>query len=137
MPPGPAGVMPQPGYAATGTTPHGRLLRFGWPAIGVTRRDLPLPEEESDKPQAVQKVYHPRNARLEIHAPATARVYLDGKELECSNGFYRFEHDKALIPGAVYMHDVRVESRDAAGHVAARTVSVYLRMGRVTELTFH
>lgn len=131
-----AAASPTP-YGATPTEPSSRLLRFGWPSIAVTRRDLPYPEEEERGPKAMQKVYHPRRARLEIIAPSMARIFVDGKELECNNGFYRFEHEKELIPGNPYMHDVRVEGHDGTGNFSARTVSVYLRLGRVTELTFH
>ena len=47
------------------------------------------------------------------------------------------EPPKPLIPGQTYMHSVRVEGFDPQGREIARTVVVYLRKGRVTELTFY
>ncbi len=100
-----------------------------WPTQGIYRRDLPFrpyPELET----------HPRQAALAIYPPANSRVYLDGAELAPQKGLYVHAPKLPLLPGVPYAHDVRVESLAESGATNARTVTVYLRMGRLTELTF-
>jgi hypothetical protein len=80
---------------------------------------------------------HPRTARLDVLTGGPARIYVDGEQLECVDGLFRVEPPMPLIPGVPYMHTVRVEGFDDQGREIARTVVVYLRFGRVTELTFY
>jgi hypothetical protein len=123
----------QGGYLADYPPP--RLLTYGWPSMGVVRRDLPMPRKkktvESDSTEE-----DPRKARLEIFAPAGARVFVDEEELFCDQGAYHAEPEKPLIPGYPEVRDVRIEAYDAMGNFQERTVTVYLRMGRLTQLFF-
>lgn len=126
-------------WAPTGAIPYlpPRVIHYGWPALRVYRRDLPFPKLKFDPKIHASREIHPRQARLEIHVDLPARIYIDGEELEPVDGKYRVEPEQPLIPGVPYMHSVRVESFDEGGQEIARTITVYLRMGRVTELTFY
>lgn len=114
-----------------------RVIHYGWPALRVYRRDLPFPKLKFDPKLHASRDIHPRQARLEIKVVSPARIYVDGEELDPVDGKYRLEPELPLWPGVPYMHSVRVESVDESGQEIARTVTVYLRMGRVTELTFY
>jgi hypothetical protein len=108
-----------------------RVLRFGWPEASVWRRDLPLTVSLDPR-----TALHPRMARLEVHTCQPARATIDGHEIPCEQGVFRWEPELPLLPGIAEMHDVRVETLAADGSWRARTVVVYLRMGLITELTF-
>jgi hypothetical protein len=113
-----------------------KIIHYGWPALRIYRRDLPLPEPKPDPTIRETKFVHPRSAKLVIYTRQPARIYVDGNELECIDEMYQLEPPKPLIPGVPYMHTVRVEGFDDEGREIARTIVVYLRIGRVTELTF-
>lgn len=114
-----------------------RIIHYGWPSLRIYRRDVPMPEPKPDATNRATKFVHPRSARLEIRTNSPARIYVDGEELDCIDGVFLVEPDHPLIPGVPYMHSVRVEGFDRQGREIARTVVVYLRKGRVTELTFY
>ncbi|HEY3969066.1 MAG TPA: hypothetical protein VGM05_31240 [Planctomycetaceae bacterium] len=145
MPGSNRGPMPTPVAAAGAQLPPGafpyvppRIIHYGWPGIRIYRRDVPMPQPKpDDSNRAATKFVHPRAARLEIRTVPPARIYVDGEELDCIDGVYMVEAPKPLIPGVNYMHSVRVEGFDPQGKEIARTVVVYLRKGRVTELTFY
>jgi len=114
-----------------------KIIHYGWPALRIYRRDLPLPEPKPDPTSRETKFVHPRSAKLVIYTRQPARIYVDGEELECIDELYQLEPPKPLIPGVPYMHTIRVEGFDDEGRQIARTIVVYLRIGRVTELTFY
>jgi hypothetical protein len=134
-----------PGTAAQmGEIPRGafpflppKIIHYGWPALRIYRRDLPIPEPRPDPTQRETKFVHPRSAKLVIFTRQPARIYIDGEELEYIDEMYQMEPARPLLPGVPYMHTIRVEGFDGDGREIARTVVVYLRMGRVTELTFY
>jgi hypothetical protein len=114
-------------FAAWGFQPPPlRVLNFGWPHVGVMRRDLPWPDAEA----------HPRQAGLKVLAAGAVRVFVDDLELECSDGAFCWDTPLPMIPGAPESHFVRVETLCESGEVVSRGVFVYLRMGRLTELAF-
>jgi hypothetical protein len=114
-----------------------KIIHYGWPALRIYRRDLPIPEPRPDPTTRETKFVHPRNARLVIFTRQPARIYIDGEELEYIDEMYQMEPARPLLPGVPYMHTIRVEGFDDSGREIARTIVVYLRMGRVTELTFY
>jgi hypothetical protein len=114
-----------------------RIIHYGWPALRIYRRDLPLPEPKPDPTSRETKRLHPRVARLDVLTRGPSRIYVDGEQLEAVDGLFRVEPVMPLIPGVPYMHNVRVEGFDDQGREIARTIVVYLRFGRVTELTFY
>ncbi len=114
-----------------------KIIHYGWPALRIYRRDLPIPEPKPDPTVRETKFVHPRSAKLVIFARQPARVYIDGEELEFIDEMFQMEPDKPLVPGVPYMHTIRVEGFDDNGREIARTIVVYLRIGRVTELTFY
>ncbi|MBI3864275.1 MAG: hypothetical protein HY290_20520 [Planctomycetia bacterium] len=114
-----------------------RIIHYGWPGLRIYRRDVPMPQPKPDPTSRETKFVHPRSARLEIRTKPPARIYVDGEELDCIDGVFLVEPDRPLMPGCTYMHSVRVEGFDPQGREIARTVVVYLRKGRVTELTFY
>ena len=113
-----------------------KIIHYGWPALRIYRRDLPIPEPKPDPTKRETKFVHPRSAKLVIFTRQPARIYIDGEELEYIDEMYQMEPAKPLLPGVPYMHTIRVEGFDDDGREIARTIVVYLRMGRVTELTF-
>ena len=113
-----------------------KIIHYGWPALRIYRRDLPLREPKPDATSRETKFVHPRSAKLVIFARQPARIYIDGDELEYIDEMYQMEPPIPLLPGVPYMHTIRVESFDDEGREIARTIVVYLRMGRITELTF-
>jgi hypothetical protein len=114
-----------------------RIIHYGWPALRIYRRDLPIPEPKPDPTSRETKFLHPRSARLDVLVKGPSRIYCDGEQLECIDGRFRVEPPLPLVPGVPYMHTIRVEGFDDQGREIARTVVVYLRFGRVTELTFY
>jgi hypothetical protein len=114
-----------------------KIIHYGWPALRIYRRDLPIPEPRPDPTSRETKFVHPRSAKLVIFTRQPARIYIDGEELEYIDEMYQMEPAKPLLPGVPYMHTIRVEGFDDDGREIARTIVVYLRMGRVTELTFY
>lgn len=139
-----APVSPFPGdQAQMGDVPRGafpflppKIIHYGWPALRIYRRDLPIPEPKPDPTVRETKFVHPRSAKLVIFTRQPARIYIDGEELEYIDEMYQMEPVRPLLPGVPYMHTIRVEGFDDDGREIARTIVVYLRMGRVTELTF-
>lgn len=138
-----APVAPYPGEENLREVPRGalpflppKIIHYGWPALRIYRRDLPLPEPKPDPTKRETKFVHPRSAKLVIFTRQPARVYIDGEELEYIDEMYQREPPLPLLPGVPYMHTIRVEGFDDEGREIARTVVVYLRIGRVTELTF-
>jgi len=138
-----APLTPFPGEENMREVPRGafpflppKIIHYGWPALRIYRRDLPLPEPKPDPTKRETKFVHPRSAKLIIFARQPARIYIDGEELEYIDEMYQMEPARPLLPGVPYMHTIRVEGFDDDGREIARTIVVYLRMGRVTELTF-
>ena len=127
-------IVPAPNGAVPFIPP--RILHYGWPGLRVHRRDVPLPSPKPTETNLETKSLHPRTSRLEIRTRGPARVLIDNEPVELIDGCYLVEHPRPLIPGTTYMHTVRVEEVDARGIEVARTVVVYMRKGRVTELTF-
>jgi hypothetical protein len=113
-----------------------RIIHYGWPGLKIYRRDAPLPQPKPTETDLETKSLHPRTSRLEIRTRGPARVFVDGEDVACVDGVYQIEHPRPLIPGTTYMHTIRVEEVDANGREIARTIVVYMRKGRVTELTF-
>jgi hypothetical protein len=132
------GVSNQTGQLPPGAFPFlpPKIIHYGWPALRIYRRDLPMPEPQPDPTRRETKFVHPRSAKLVIFTRQPARIYIDGEELECIDEMYQMAPPKPLLPGVPYMHTIRVEGFDDEGRQIARTIVVYLRMGRVTELTF-
>lgn len=121
--------LPSLGSAAWGQSRPDRTQSAGWPWIGVFRHDLPYPDETES----------PRMAELAVVAPQGSRVYMDGKEVEYheKEGVFRHKPKDPLWPDVAYIREVRVESPSGDGTTEiARTVTVYMRLGRVTVLTF-
>lgn len=121
--------LPALGSAAWGQSRPDRTQSAGWPWIGVYRHDLPYPDESES----------PRMAELAVVAPPGSRVYMDGKEIEfhAKEGVFRHKPKDPLWPDVAYIREVRVESPTGDGVTEiARTVTVYMRLGRVTVLTF-
>ena len=114
-----------------------KIIHYGWPALRIYRRDLPLPEPKPDPTSRETKFVHPRTAKLVIFTGQPSRIYIDGEELEYIDEMYQMEPARPLLPGVPYMHTIRVEGFDDDGREIARTIVVYLRMGRITELTFY
>jgi hypothetical protein len=138
-----APLAPFPGEENMSEVPRGafpflppKIIHYGWPALRIYRRDLPLPEPKPDPTKRETKFVHPRSAKLVIFTRQPARIYIDGEELEFIDERYQMEPAKPLLPGVPYMHTIRVEGFDDEGREIARTIVVYLRIGRVTELTF-
>jgi hypothetical protein len=133
------GMLNQMGEVPPGAFPFlpPKIIHYGWPALRIYRRDLPIPEPKPDPTSRETKFVHPRSAKLVIYTRQPARIYIDGEELEYIDEMYQMEPAKPLLPGVPYMHTIRVEGFDDDGREIARTVVVYLRMGRVTELTFY
>lgn len=98
-------------------------------AIGLMKRYYPYPDL-GDRAM-------PRLSMLDIHVPADALLYVDDQHVPTQDGFYRFDSKLPLIPGVEYVHEVRVERIANGQVVAVREVDVWLRMGRLTELTFY
>jgi hypothetical protein len=73
---------------------------------------------------------------IEVRVPPDGRAYIDGHEMECRAGVYRFAPKDPLYPTVPYIHNIYVERFAEDGTVRARTVTIYMRMGRLTLLTF-
>jgi hypothetical protein len=43
-----------------------RIIHYGWPALRIYRRDLPIPEPKPDPTSRETKFLHPRSARLDV-----------------------------------------------------------------------
>lgn len=123
---GPVGIPPNGGWMRNANTDLYSTLPPGWPAVGVTRRDYKHPDPNAQF----------RDSGIEVRVPAMSRVYIDDEEIQPREGKYRFAPDHGLIPGTPYVYRVRVETQNELGMVSVRAVSVYLRMGRITVLTF-
>lgn len=121
--------LPALGSAAWGQNRPDRTQSAGWPWIGVFRHDIPYPDESAS----------PRMSEIEVQAPPGSRVYMDGKEIEfhAKEGVFRHKPKDPLLPDVAYIREVRVESPTGDGVTEiARTVTVYMRLGRITVLTF-
>jgi hypothetical protein len=127
-PGGPAGPLgPPPGpWLRNANTGLYSTIPPGWPSIGISRRDYLHPDPKS----------HPRDSGIEFRVPPMSRVFVDDVEIQCKEGKYRYAPESPLIPGNAYPMRVRVETQTEFGMVAVRAITVYLRMGRITVLTF-
>lgn len=110
------------------TVPPAHCLDYAF-SLGLMKRYFPYPDEDD---RAM-----PRASMLDIHIPPDARLFIDGNEVAAFDGFFRYDSKKQLIPGVAYIHEIRVERLVGGFPVAVREVDVYLRMGRLTELTFY
>lgn len=124
--PGPMASPPYTGWLRNANTDLYSTLPPGWPSVGVTRRDYPHPDPNAQ----------PRDAGIEVRVPPLSRVFIDDEEIQCKEGKYRFAPTDPLIPGNPYAYRVRVESQNELGMLVVRAVTVYLRLGRITVLTF-
>lgn len=125
-PVGPLGPPQNSGWLRNANTDLYSTLPPGWPSVGVSRRDYKHPDPNA----------HPRDSGLEVRVPPTARVFVDDEEIQCKEGKYRYAPDTPLIPGNAYALRVRVETQNEFGMLVVRAVTVYLRLGRITVLTF-
>jgi len=88
-------------------------------------RDVPHPDLKD----------HPRISGLQVIAPAGARVTLNGKALAGSGKTRTFTPDEQLMPGIPYKYTVTAEVVHG-GQSFSRSETVWLRAGRMMELTF-
>jgi hypothetical protein len=130
IPDDPAVPLENPGFAPGEFDPASPAYPMGPPplvgTLRVTRLDLPFPDENAPV----------RKSGIEVRVPPDARAYLDGKEMECHAGVYRYVPKEALYPWVPYVHNITVERFTEDGGVLARTITIYMRPGRMTLLTF-
>ena len=115
--------MPNNAITASGTQ-SGRSAGVAVPPARI--RDLPHPDLKG----------HPRISGLQVIVPAGARVTLNGKELAATGKTRTFTpDDEQLMPGIPYKYIVKAEVVHG-GQSFSRSETVWLRAGRMMELTF-